>query len=67
MEGSISGDGKLKVLPTAAINPGTIGLENWTAQAHTIEMDTSGSLKVRVERRGIDTFGSFTAMVWLNR
>ncbi len=67
MEGSISGDGKLKVLPTTAFNPGIISLENWTAQAHTIEMDTSGSLKVRVERRGIDTFGSFTAMVWLNR
>ena len=52
MEGSISGDGKLKVLPTTAFNPGIISLENWTAQAHTIEMDTSGSLKVRVERRG---------------
>jgi len=27
-------------------------LENWTVQAHTIQMDTSNSLKVQVERRG---------------
>jgi hypothetical protein len=30
-------------------------------------MDTSGSLKVRVEKRGANTFGSYAAMVWLNR